>query len=113
MLNAECRMIFVSHSALCILHYAFPNAGMGIKNPHPPNESGVGYKCIPRFHPGYGKKAVTHWRFNGRTRLTISGQRLRSGIRRVPNAEPLHHVGSSLSIIRRGVSSSLPCTLLT
>ena len=24
--------------------------------------------------------AVTHWRFNGRTRLTISGQRLRSGI---------------------------------
>ncbi len=29
--------------------------GEGIKNPHPPNESGVGYKSIPRFHPGYGQ----------------------------------------------------------
>ena len=49
-------------------------------------------------------------RFNGRTRLTISGQRLRSGIRRFLNAEPSHQIGSSLGIVRRGMSSSLPCT---
>ena len=51
-------------------------------------------------------------RYNGRTRLTISGQRLRSGIRRFPFTEPLHQIGSSLGDFRRGVSSSLPCTRL-
>ena len=63
------------------------------------------YSTVP---PWLRLKAVTHWRFNGRTRPGISAGRLRSGIRRVPFTEPSHQTGSSLGDFHRGVSSSLP-----
>ena len=62
------------------------------KSPSPDFQSGVGYRCIPRFHPGYGT-AVTHWRSNGRTRQAISGLRLRSGDAGGRGTDALQHGG--------------------
>ena len=53
---------------------------MGIKNPHPPNESGVGYKSIPRFHPGYGQRPSLIGTVTGAPGAAFPLAQLRSGI---------------------------------
>ena len=59
--------------------FCISGCGEGIKKPHPPNESGVGYKV---FHGStlVTAVAVTHWHDNGCIRQTISDLQLRSGI---------------------------------
>ena len=40
------------HYSLFTIHYSFPSCGERYKKYPPPERSGVGYKSIPRFHPG-------------------------------------------------------------
>ena len=80
------------HFALCILH--FPDTGEGIKNTHPLKRSGVGYKSIPRVHPGCSARRATHWHYNGCIRQGISSLRLRSGILSGRVTDALHQNGT-------------------
>ena len=54
------RIIIIREADTTILHFAFPRHWGRYKKYPPPEQSGVGYKSIPRFHPGYGDYAVTH-----------------------------------------------------
>jgi hypothetical protein len=81
------------NSSFLILHSSFPSCGEGIKNTHPLKDQGWDTKV---FHGStlVTAKAVTHWRFNGRTRQGISSLRLRSGILSGRGTDALHQNGN-------------------
>ena len=74
--------------------------GEGIKNPHPPNESGVGYSnySIPRFHPGYGFSPSLIGTVTGAPGAAFPLAQLRSGIVSGRVTKLLHQMSPSLGI---------------
>ena len=74
------RRRYLHYSLFPIPYSLFiPHRGRDKKYPSPDKNQGwdTKYSTVP---PWLQHFAVTHWRFNGRTRSAISGRRLRSGI---------------------------------
>ena len=92
------RGMKISHIFYLVSYISFRG---GYKKTHPLNEQGWdtevfhGSTLVTAF-------AVTHWRFNGRTRRAISDPRLRSGILPGRGTEALQQMAPSLRILPDG-----------